>query len=61
VAIAVAVVPTVVLENASEGVSVAAGAVATAKLAVTLSGALMVTVVEALVVPATLPVQLVNA
>ena len=54
------VVPTVVLGNESDGVSVAAGAVATMKFAVTLSGALMVTVVEALLALATLPVQLAN-
>ena len=54
------VVPTVVFEKVS-GVSEAMGAAAAEKLAVTLCGALMVTVVEALLALATLPVQLVNA
>ena len=55
------VVPTSVLVKVSAGVSVATGAVATMKFAVTLSGAVMVMVVEALLALATLPVQLTNA
>jgi hypothetical protein len=54
------VVPTTVLVNESGGERVATGAVATMKFAVTLWGALMVTVVEALLALATLPVQLAN-
>jgi hypothetical protein len=54
------VVPTSVLVKVSAGVSVATGAVATMKFAVTLSGAVMVMVVEALLAPATLPVQVAN-
>src|ERR1700733_5018577 len=54
------VVPTVVLVNESEGVSMAMGVVATMKFAVTVWGALIVMVVEALPAPATLPVQLEN-
>jgi hypothetical protein len=54
------VVPTSVLVKVSAGVSVATGAVATMKFAVTLSGAVMVMVVEALLALATLPVQVAN-
>jgi hypothetical protein len=52
------VVATVVPGKAKVGVSVAVGAETAAKLAVTLCGAFMVTVVEALLELATLPVQL---
>jgi len=53
------VTPTVVFGKASaEGVSVTVAVETTAKLAVTLCGAFMVTVVEALLELATLPVQL---
>ena len=55
------VVPTVVLWKVSVGVSAARGAAAFEKLAVTISGAVMVMVVEALLALATLPVQLTNA
>jgi hypothetical protein len=55
------VVPTVVLWKVSAGVSAARGAAALEKLAVTISGAVMVMVVEALLGLATLPAQLTNA
>jgi hypothetical protein len=55
------VVPTLVAGNVSAGVSAAIGAAALEKLAVTISGAVMVMVVEALLALATLPVQLTNA
>jgi hypothetical protein len=55
------VVPTDVEGKLRVGVSDTAGVEATEKLAVTLCGALMVTVVAARFAPATFPVQLVNA
>ena len=54
------VVPTTVLVKVSVGVSEASGVAAFEKLAVTISGALMVMVVDALFELATLSVQLTN-